>query len=106
MSAPPDRLTVDQLPLKLPQLPLESVAESRSTTCVEVSTPEPPSLPQSRVRGTEAVAYQGPPVSETDWPLGAVVSLVTVKVAVAVPPALFVAVTVLSPEAVVVLSQV
>ena len=46
--------------------------------------PEPASLPSSSVSGTESVVYQGPPASATDWPVGAVVSLVRVKVPLAV----------------------
>ena len=70
------------------------------------STPAPVSVPGSRVSGTEVVVYQGPPASSTLWPVGAVVSGVRVKVDVAVRPLLLVAVTVLSPVAVLVLSQV
>ena len=62
--------------------------------------------PQSRVSGTVVVVYQGPPASSIVWPVGAVVSGVRVKVAVVVRPAPLVAVTVLSPAAVLVLSQV
>ncbi len=50
--------------------------------------------------------YQGPPVSSTLWPVGAVVSGVRVKVPVAVSPLPLVAVTVLSPVAVSVAAQV
>ena len=64
------------------------------------------SLPPVEGSGTEAVVYQGPPASSTVWPVGAVVSGVRVKVEVVVRPALLVAVTVFSPVAVLVLSQV
>ena len=50
--------------------------------------------------------YHGPPERATDCPLGAVVSLVTVKLAVAVEPAPFVTVSVWLPDPVVLLSQV
>ncbi len=63
VSAPPTRVTVDQEPLNVPQLPFESVAESRSTTWVVVSRPEPASEPQPIVSGTDRVVYQGPPES-------------------------------------------
>ena len=43
VSAPPESVTVDQEPLKVPQVPFERVAESRSTTPVEASRPEPAS---------------------------------------------------------------
>ena len=77
-----------------------------ATSWVEVSRPEPASLPQSSVSGTEAVVYQGPPLRATLCPVGAATSFVTVKVAVAVPPAPLVTVTVCAPEAVVLWSQV
>ena len=101
MSAPPTSVTVDQEPLKVPHEPAERVAESRSTTCGRASRPEPASLPKSSVSGTDAVVYQGPPESAAVWPVGAVVSFVTVKVSVEVSPAPFVTVTVCAPEAVV-----
>ncbi len=63
-------------------------------------------MPQSRLSETDVVVYQGPPVRSIDWPAGAVVSGVTVKVAVLVEPAPFVAVTVLAPLAVSVALQV
>ena len=75
------------VPLKVSQLPSVSGAESRSTVSLEVSRPEPVSVPQSRVSGTVVVVYQGPPVRSTLWPVGAVVSGVRVKVEVAVRPA-------------------
>ena len=49
--------------------------------------PAPESEPLPRVSGTDRVVYQGPPESAAEAPVGAVVSLVTVKVAVAVEPA-------------------
>ena len=53
MSAPPDSVTVDQLPEKPVQVPSESGEESRSTTADAASTPDPPSVPLPRVSGTE-----------------------------------------------------
>jgi hypothetical protein len=55
VSLPPVRVTVVQLPEKLPQLPLVSVASSRSRMLVVASTPEPLSVaePVLTVTGTE-----------------------------------------------------
>ena len=50
--------------------------------------------------------YQGPPERAALWPVGAVVSFVTVNVPVDVVLAPFVAVTVCEPEAAVFWSQV
>src|SRR5262245_25340273 len=91
--------TVDQLPGKASQVPFERLVESRSTTPVEAFTPEPASVPFETVRST-CVPYQVPLAGETDWPVGAAVSGVTVNVRVAVPPAPFVTVTVFVPLAV------
>ncbi len=102
----PVRVTVVQEPLNPVQAPPASGEESRSTTSLARSRPEPVSVPKSIVSGTEVVVYQGPPESAAVAPVGAAVSLVTVNVPVAVPPAPLVAVTVWLPEAVVVLSQV
>ena len=99
MSAPATSVTDDQEPLNVPHVPLDSVAESRSTTCAELSRPEPASLPQARLRVTDAVVYQGPPESAADWPVGAVESGVTVNVPALVEPVPFVIVTVLAPLA-------
>ena len=73
VSAPPASVTVLQEP-KVPQVPFERVAAARSTiergrveAGARVGAP-------SRVSGTEAVEYQGPPARSTDWPLGAVES--------------------------------
>ena len=81
----------------MPQVPSESVAESRSTISVAASRPAPASVPQSSVSGTEGVVYQGPPESATVWPVGAVVSALSVIVSVAVKLELFVAVTCCAP---------
>ena len=62
------------------------------------------SVPGSMVSGTDGVVYQGPPPRSTLWPVGAVVSGVTVKAGAGVPAPL-VAVTVWLPVAVAVLSQ-
>ena len=64
------------------------------------------SVPGSRVSGTVVVVYQGPPVRSMLWPVGAVVSGVRVNAELAVRPLLLVAVTVLLPVAVLVLSHV
>src|SRR5207302_6740226 len=101
VSAPPTSVTGVQLPEKEPQVPFPSVAESRSTTPLEASTPAPPSLPLASVSGTERPVYQGPPESEADWPLGAVVSGVRGKEPLLDRPAPFVTVTDCEPEAVV-----
>ena len=77
-----------------------SVAWERSTVSLLSSRPEPVSLPQSRVSGTEVVVYQGPPARSMLWPVGAVVSGVRVNAELAVRPLLLVAVTVLLPVAV------
>ena len=69
---------------KLPQVPLVRVAVARSTTPLAASTPAPESEPLSRVSGTDSVVYQGPPERSAVWPVGGVVSLVTVKVALEV----------------------
>src|SRR4051794_8505106 len=106
VSAPPESVSMLHDPLKVSHEPFVSVAESRSTTSVVASRPEPPSLPVSIASGTESDEYHGPPASATDWPAGAVVSLLTVKVAVAVEPAPFVTVTVWLPEAAVLWSHV
>ena len=76
------------------------VAEARCTSPVPVSRPEPASEPSAVVNATEDAVYQGPAVSAIVWPVGAVVSGATAKVAVPVAPAPFVAVTVMSPSAV------
>ena len=81
------------------QVPFVRVASERSTTRVVLSRPEPVSLPQSMVRSTEVVVYQGLVVRSIDWPAGRVVSGVTVKVVVLVSPEPFVAVTVFAPVA-------
>ena len=85
----------------VPQVPASfSVAEPRSTSAVDGSTPDPASEPFPVVNETEAVVYHGPPVSEIVWPVGEAVSGVTVYAAVFVAPAPFVTVTVLAPLAV------
>ena len=63
-------------------------------------------MPSVSVRATEAVVYQGPPASSADWPVGAVVSGVTVNVPDDVCPAPFVTVTVFEPLAVSLAPQV
>ena len=88
------------------QVPSVRVADWRSTAPLEVSRPEPVSLPLSAVRSTEVVVYQGPVVRSMVWPAGAVVSGVTVKVEVLVRPEPLLEVTVLAPVAVSVAVQV
>ena len=84
------------------QLPPVSVAVSRSTTWLEASRPEPASrAPVERERDGAGWCTRGRRRASTVWPVGAVVSLVTVKVSVAVRPAPLVAVTVWAPEALV-----
>jgi hypothetical protein len=99
VSAPPESVTVVHEPLNVSQAPPARAVSSRSTTPLVASMPAPESEPLSTVRST-ALEYQGPSFSETDWPLGAVVSGVTVKVPVLSLPAPFVTVTVLAPLAV------
>ena len=99
VSAPPESVTVDHEPLNDPQVPLESVAVSRSTMPLEELRPEPASLPLPSVSGTDRLVYQGPPERAALWPVGPVASLVTVKVEVAVPLAPLYEVTVCAPEA-------
>ena len=85
----------------VPQVPPVRVAEARSTRRVDASRPAPVSVPVSMVRGMEGVVYQGPAERSMVWPVGAVVSGVRVKVALAVSPAVLWAVTVCVPEVVV-----
>ena len=68
------------------QVPSASVADCRSTTPLEASTPEAVSVPSSSVTATEAVVYHGPPTSAADWPLGAVASAVSVIVSLELLP--------------------
>ena len=70
--------------LHVPQAPLESGAEARSTRRVEVSRPAPASEPSPVVKPTERAVYHGPPASAIVWPVGAAVSRVSVKVLEAV----------------------
>jgi len=60
--------------------------------------PERASEPLFSVSGTDRLVYHGPPESAADAPVGAAVSFVTVNVAVDVPPAPLVAVTVCEHE--------
>ncbi len=62
MSAPPESVTAANVP-NVPQLPLVSGADARSTTPREESTPAPVSVPAPIVSGTDAVGYHGPPAS-------------------------------------------
>ena len=55
MSLPPTSVMVDQLPAKVPHVPLLSVVSSRSTMLVVLSTPEAPSLPPFFVTATEGL---------------------------------------------------
>ncbi len=97
VSAPPVRVTVDQEPLKVPQVPLVSVAASRSTISLVASRPAPASAPQARVSGTDDVGVPGAAGERRVCPVGAVESGVIVIVAFAVEPAPLVAVTVFAP---------
>src|SRR6185437_583172 len=84
---------------KLPQLPFVSGASARSTTPLAGSRPDSPSAPSASVSGIDVLVCQGPPARATVWPAGGVESGLSVKSAVAVRPAPFVAVTVWAPLA-------
>ena len=104
MSAPATRVTGAQ-GLKVSQVPLVRVASERSNVWLEVSRPEPASVPQSSVSGTDGSSSR--PAGQVDlWPVGAVVSGVTVKVEMFVRPDPLWTVTVLAPLEVVVSSHV
>ena len=96
VSAPPESVTGLQAP-NVPQVPAESGAEERSTTPLELSTPDPASVPLSSVTPTEAVVYQGPAVSAADWPVGAVESAEIVSESLALVPPPLKAVTFFAP---------
>ncbi len=85
----------------VPQPPPDAVAEARWTTPELVSRPAPESVPSASVRGIESVEKSGPPPSVTVCPVGPVVSLVSVSVAVEVWNALSSAVIVCAPGEVV-----
>jgi hypothetical protein len=87
VSAPLVGVTGSQSP-KVPQVPPEAVAEARSTTPGVLLTPAPASVPFVSVSRTASVENFGPPLSATDWPVGPVVSLVSVSVPVDVCSAL------------------
>ncbi len=76
------------------------MAEERSTTPVEASTPDLASEPLSRASGTDGVVYHGPPARSADCPFGAVASAPIVIESPALSPAPFVAVIVVDPSAV------
>src|SRR5581483_6803132 len=99
VSAPPVSVTSDQAP-KVAQAPLPSVASARSTTPLDVSTPDCASVPSVRASGTLVVVYHGPPASAAVWPAGAVESAAIVIVSLVVAPAPFVALTVRASGAV------
>src|SRR5262245_56842362 len=96
MSAPPTSVTVLQEP-NAPQVPPVSVAEARSTTALERSSPDSESLPSTSVSPTDSLAYHGPVARATDWPAGAVESAEIVIESLAVAPAVIAAVTVRAP---------
>ena len=66
--------------LKEPQTPLVSEATWRVTDRDAVSRPAPASLPSPRTNGIESALNTGPPVTVTEWPVGAVESSVTFSV--------------------------
>ena len=86
-SAPATSVTGAHGP-NVPQVPVVAVAAARSTSPDAPSTPAPASVPFISVSGTDRVVKFGPPLSATDWPVGPVVSLVSVSVAVEVWSAL------------------
>jgi hypothetical protein len=55
VSAPPTSVTVDHEPLKPVHEPFESGDESRCTTWVVASRPDPASVPQLTVSGIDSV---------------------------------------------------
>ena len=77
------------VPENEPHVPPASGAESRSTTPEVPSTPAPvvagPSVPFTRVSGMKDVTKFGPPLSATDWPVGAATSRTRLKACDAVP---------------------
>ena len=89
--------------MKPPQVSPFSGADSRVTVRDEASMPEPPpSFPSPRENVTAPPKYGAPaPVSAIVWPVGAVESGVSVKGAVDVAPAPFVASTSCEPESLV-----
>ena len=106
VSAPAVRVTGAQLPLKVSQVPFESgggVALDHLCCQVEAGAGVGAAVDGQRDGGR---AVPGAAARSTLWPVGAVVSGVRVKVEAAVRPLLLVAVTVLSPVAVLVSSQV
>ena len=98
MSAPPTSVTGAQPP-KVSQVPFGERRVGALDDAAVASTPDRESVPSASVSGTDAVAYHGPVARSTVWPVGAMVSGVTVKSAVPVVPAPFVAVTVFTPVA-------
>src|SRR5688500_8976767 len=70
--------------LKVPQTPLVSEATWRVTVRVAVSRPAPTSLPSASTNGIESALKTGPPVTVTEWPVGADESSVTSSVVVLV----------------------
>jgi hypothetical protein len=70
--------------LKVPQTPLVSDATWRVTEREAVSRPAPPSVPSPSTKGIESALKTGPPVTVTEWPVGAVESSVTFTVVVLV----------------------
>src|SRR6187431_1565076 len=70
--------------LNEPQTPLVSEAIWRVTERDAVFRPEPASLPSPRTKGIERALKTGPPVTVTEWPVGAVESSVTFSVVVLV----------------------
>ena len=66
--------------LKEPQTPFVSDATWRVTDREAVSRPAPASLPSPRTKGIESALNTGPPVTVTEWPVGAVESSVTFSV--------------------------
>ena len=97
VSAPPTSVMGVQSP-KVSQVPLVSVASERSTVPLEVSRPEPVSLPLSMVRSTDRLVYQGPLVRSALCPVGAEASAVMVSESLEERPLPLTAVTVVEPS--------
>ena len=66
--------------LNEPQTPLVSEATWRVTERDAVFRPAPPSLPSPSTKGIDSALNTGPPVTVTEWPVGAVESSVTFTV--------------------------
>src|SRR5918995_2830464 len=76
--------TLNASSVNVPQTPLVSEATWRVTARDVVSRPAPTSLPSESTNGIESALKTGPPVTVTEWPVGAAESSVTFSVVVLV----------------------